>query len=125
MHVIRKENVKNPIHTPSGEVIVELVGRGEQSGRTEKQSVAHVTIPGGKNVAPHYHKVSEETYYFLKGKGRMVVDNEEREVSKGDAILIMPNQVHHLHNEGTENLEFIAVSGPAWVPNDSFFLEEK
>lgn len=125
MHVLRKEDVKNPIHTPSGEVIVELVGRGENSGGTDKHSLAHVSIPSGKHVAPHYHKVSEETYFFLKGKGRMVVDDEERDVSAGDAVLIKPDQVHHLYNDGTDTLEFVAISGPAWVPDDSFFVDAK
>lgn len=123
MHVLRKEDVENPIQTPSGEVIVELVGRDGNSGGSEKQSLAHVSIPSGKSVAPHYHKVSEETYFFLKGEGRMVVDDEERDVSEGDAVLIKPTQIHHLYNDGTETLEFVAISGPAWVPNDSFFIE--
>jgi mannose-6-phosphate isomerase-like protein (cupin superfamily) len=125
MHVLRKEHVEHPIQTPSGEVIVELVGRDENSGGSEKQSLAHVSIPSAKSVPPHYHKVSEETYFFLKGEGRMVVDDEERAVSEGDAVLIKPRQIHHLYNDGTETLEFVAISGPAWVPDDSFFVEER
>ena len=125
MHVLRKEDIKEPIHTPSGEVINELVGRGEETGKSKKQSLAHVSIPNGKKVAPHYHKVSEETYYFLRGTGQMIVDNEEKQVSAGDAVLIMPGQIHELYNNSSETLEFIAVSAPAWIPDDSFFIEGK
>lgn len=120
MHIVQKGKRNPPIHTPSGETIVEIVGRASKNAPSEIHSVAHVTIPPGKNVDPHHHKVSEEAYVFLKGKGRMHIDNEEQNVSAGDTCLVKANQVHHLYNNGSEDLEFLAICIPAWYPEDTY-----
>ena len=44
----------------------------------------------------------------------MHIDDEQREVSAGDAILIPPLAVQWIENLGTETLRFIAVVAPPW-----------
>jgi quercetin dioxygenase-like cupin family protein len=52
-------------------------------------------IVGGGAVDPHTHP-THEFYYVLYGKGLMIIDGEERDVSQGDLVYIPPNKVHSL-----------------------------
>lgn len=52
-------------------------------------------IVGGGQVDPHVHP-THEYYYVLYGRGRMIVGDEEREISQGDLVYIPPNVVHSL-----------------------------
>ena len=37
-----------------------------------------------------------EYYYVLYGRGRMIIGDEEQEISQGDLVYIPPNLVHSL-----------------------------
>lgn len=124
MRVVKKSDIDEPFRAPLGEVIYEMIGRPAEIGGTIKHSFVHVVIPRGKSSPRHYHKVSEETYYVLSGRGRIVVDGVERSLEPGDACLIMPGEVHQIFVESDEDLEFITVSAPAWVPTDTYTPEE-
>ncbi|MFH1633541.1 MAG: cupin domain-containing protein [Chloroflexota bacterium] len=69
---------------------------------------------------PEFSVISEETYYVVKGKARMIIDDHEFSLSPGQACLIMPGKVHQIFNDEKEDLEFLTVSAPAWTPDDSF-----
>lgn len=122
MRIRSKEDVKEPIRNETGEVVYELIGTPAERGGTEKHSLAAVTIPPGKSSAVHYHLVSEETYYLLRGLARMVVDGQAFRLLPGQACLIHPGERHQIHNIGDEDLEFLAVCAPAWVADDSVFV---
>lgn len=125
MRVVRKEDISNPLMAPSGEIFYEMIGRYPEIGETVHHSLVHVVIPPGKSSHAHYHKVSEETYYVLKGVGSMVVDAKEFRLHPGQACLIKPSEIHQISNYGEDDLEFLTVSAPAWTPDDSFFTTEK
>jgi len=125
MRVVRKEDISNPLMNPSGEEIYEMIGRLPEIGGTIHHSFVHVVIPPGKSSNAHYHKVSEETYYILKGIGSMVVDAKEFRLQPGQAFLIKPFETHQIFNDGQDNLEFLTVSAPAWTADDSFFTTEE
>jgi mannose-6-phosphate isomerase-like protein (cupin superfamily) len=122
MWVMSREGVEAPIRNPWGEVVYELVGAAEEAGGARQHSVALVVIPPGGSSAEHYHTGAEETYYVLRGTARMVVDGREFELGPGQACLIQPPERHRVFNEGTEDLEFLAVCAPPWVPEDSVFM---
>jgi mannose-6-phosphate isomerase-like protein (cupin superfamily) len=79
-------------------------------------SLAHAVIPAGKRSIRHHLEGSSEVYYILQGRGRMHIDDEEREVGPGDAILIPPGAVQYLENLGDEPIAFLAIVEPAWRP---------
>lgn len=124
MRVIRKDEISTPFISTSGERIYEMIGRPAELGGTANHSFVHVVIPVSGESPAHYHKVSEETYYILRGKGRFVLDGQECVVEPGDACLIMPPQVHQLFNIGDDELEFLTVSGPAFNPDDYFLVDQ-
>jgi mannose-6-phosphate isomerase-like protein (cupin superfamily) len=118
------DQIKSPLVTPAGEVIFELVGQGESAGEISSHSLAQIQIPPGKSSSFHYHKVSEETYFILEGQGWMSLDGREFTLNPGQAILIQPGEIHQICNQGEKELKFLAICVPAWVPEDSFEVED-
>ena len=123
MKVIEKKDIDSPLVTPTGEVIFELIGRGEEAGGITSHSLAQIMIPPGKSSAPHYHQESEELYYILKGEGLMKIDQQQFRLKSGQTCLIKPGEIHQIINERNEDLEFLAVCIPAWKPEDSFEVD--
>lgn len=123
MRIVRKEDIAEPFHGPFGEVIYEMIGRPEPLGGTTEHSFVHVVVPPAKCSPAHFHRRSEETYYVLSGEGRIAVDDDSGVLRPGDACLIMPGEVHQIHNDQGVPLEFIAVSAPAWTPHDTYPAE--
>jgi mannose-6-phosphate isomerase-like protein (cupin superfamily) len=121
MEVTSKENAA-ALKSKHGEIIYELIGKGIGDS-TDLHSVAYVVIPPGKSSLLHYHPVAEESYYFLTGKGKLLIEKEEAIVSPGQAVLIKPTKPHKISNIGETDLEFIAYCVPAWEPTNSVFLE--
>lgn len=120
MHTKTKEQAGEPFCAPLGELIYELVGNRQCLGGTAKHSLAQVVVAPGKLSPRHYHRVSEETYFLLRGKARMIVDGNEFFLSPGEACLIMPKEVHQVFNDEPENLEFLVFCAPPWTPDDFF-----
>src|ERR1700704_1883655 len=55
---------------------------------TKVQSLAEATLEVEQATERHYHRVTEEIYFVLKGQGKMEVDGETTHVRPGDAVLI-------------------------------------
>lgn len=123
MFKTKKDKVGKPFRYSTGELVYELIGKSKHSGGAMNHSFSHVLIPAGCSSRPHYHLESEETFYFIKGKGRMIVDDKGFDVEKGDTVLITPCERHLLLNNSGNNLEFIVVCSPAWNQNDCVFLD--
>jgi mannose-6-phosphate isomerase-like protein (cupin superfamily) len=62
-----------------------------------------------KAFRAHYHEDLEEIFIILKGQGKILVDGEEAEMGKGEAVVIPPGIVHEMKNAGGEDLEYLAV----------------
>jgi quercetin dioxygenase-like cupin family protein len=55
----------------------------------------------------HYHKKKTEYFYFLKGKGKAIINGEEIIIKQGTSILVKPNTIHTFISDPTEPLEAI------------------
>jgi mannose-6-phosphate isomerase-like protein (cupin superfamily) len=125
MFVTRKEKVETPLINATGEEVYKLIGSNPRCGGATHHSLAFVVIPPGGSSSHHFHKVGEETYYILKGRGKLIVNNKEHIVSPGDAIFISPNATHQIFTEGNEVLEFVVVSAPPWTPEDNILTKKE
>ena len=96
--------------------IVGLTGAIEYS----QISIAKTVLIPGAVVSKHYHKLSEEVYFFTAGEGTMVIDQQSFIVKDGDLVFISPNECHELNVKGDDDLEFIAITIPAYTPEDYF-----
>jgi mannose-6-phosphate isomerase-like protein (cupin superfamily) len=134
MASVRRAADGKTFRSPTGEVIDEIFGAA--AGGADQHSLAHITLPPGGSSADHYHPVAEESYYILKGHGKMSVrdfikegeagEPREFEVGPGDAVAIKINTWHRIWNHTPDtDLAFIAVCVPAWTPQCSVFAPAK
>lgn len=123
MRVVRREQITEPFEGPLGELVYELIGKPLEIGGTSRHSFVHVVIPRGKSSLAHYHRVAEETYYGLAGSGHLRIGDVDLTLDPGVACLIMPGEVHRIRNDADADLEFLAISAPAWVPEDTFLVD--
>ena len=72
--------------------------------------LAHASLTPGKKLIGHVDPM-EEIYMIQKGRGRMRVGDEDREVLPGDAIHIPIGHFHELTNIGEEELTILVVAG--------------
>jgi mannose-6-phosphate isomerase-like protein (cupin superfamily) len=81
-------------------------------------------VPVGGRTVAHYHRVTEELYFFTAGSGRMTLGDEEREVGAGDCVVIPPGQVHGLVNTGGEPLVLLCCCAPAYSHEDTVLVTD-
>ena len=107
-----------PIIAPDGATVYEMLSDEEKTAA--KTQLAFGYLPPGKTASLHKHNTSEEVYYILSGEGWIHLgDNGEQwRINTGDIIYIPTGIWHGLHNEGTENLEVVCISSPAYTPED-------
>ena len=86
--IVQQIEKQKPFTTKDGSTIRSILDR--TNAPVEKQSLAEANLPAGQATERHYHKLSEELYFLLEGKGHMELNGESREVVPGDAILIPP-----------------------------------
>lgn len=76
-------------------------------------SVAIATVDIGQHS--YKHKLEQaEVYLITAGRGLMHIDDEEREVTTGDAVYIEPSRTQWIENIGDEVLRFTAIVNPPW-----------
>lgn len=123
MIIINKTDYPSLIMNQGGEKIQEVLG--VNAGNVYSHSIAEITIPPGGTAVPHYHKNTEETYLILSGNATLEIQEEQLSLTAGDTVLIEPNEIHQIKNNGKDNLVFIAVCVPAWQPEDSIEVKSQ
>ena len=120
MQTVRLEE-REPFVTADGSTIRELAG--VPSGNAVNQSLAEATVPQGAETEEHYHRVTEELYFFTDGAGRLKLGDEVREVTAGDCAVIPPGTPHKLWNTGDGPLTLLCCCAPAYSHEDTVLLE--
>ncbi len=87
-----------------------------------RYSLAQAKVPVCKTTLKHAMKTTE-VYLILKGRGKMYIGDEVKEVGVYDTIYIPPNAVQCIENVGEEELEFICIVDPAWRPEDEIIVK--
>ena len=106
--------------TKDGSEIRELAGL--PTGNSVNQSLAQATVPPGSATEAHFHRVTEEIYFFTAGAGRMRLGSEETDVRAGDTVVIAPGVKHKLW-AGEEPLVLLCCCSPAYSHEDTVLLE--
>jgi mannose-6-phosphate isomerase-like protein (cupin superfamily) len=120
--VVRREDRK-PFTTADGSEIRELAGI--PSGNAANQSLAEATVPAGADTIEHYHRASEEIYYFTRGSGRMRLGDDEFDVTAGDCVVIAPGTRHKLWASHESELVLLCCCAPAYSHEDTVLLEQR
>lgn len=116
VHVSRLDDAA-AFQTLDGSTIRELAGA--VSIPTRNQSLAEATVAVGGATDEHYHRESEELYFFQAGSGRLRVGDEERDVRAGDCVVIPPGAVHKLSNTGEVPIRLLCCCAPAYSDADT------
>ena len=114
---IRNREHQAPFTTKDGSTIRSLLDLS--NAPVAHQSLAEAALPAGACTDRHYHRLSEEFYYLLDGRGLMEIDGEQREVGPGDAILIPAGAWHQIR--AIEPLRFLCCCAPPYAHEDTFF----
>jgi len=109
--------------TKDGSTIREILAPANAPGVLRNQSLAEATLPPGAATEAHYHPVTEEIYYILRGRGRMQIGVTVRSVGPGDGIAIPPGAAHRIGNVGEEDLVFLCCCSPAYTHDDTLFTD--
>ena len=64
-----------------------------------------------------------EVYFILEGHGLLHVDDEARELERGDAAVIPGGAVQWIENLGAGVLRFAAIVSPPWRAQDDERME--
>lgn len=71
----------------------------------------------GDSLGPHLHRKVEETFYFVRGEGLMVVDGNEHPAATGMAFYIEPGEGHDIRNTSNMPLSVVFTKYP-YDPDD-------
>jgi mannose-6-phosphate isomerase-like protein (cupin superfamily) len=112
---ILKKSATEINRSQDGVLVVELV-------KTEKYSIAYGELLAGEKNKKHKMEM-EETYYFLEGKGELIVNDEKIIVEKDIAITIKPGSTQKLINTEKISLKFLMVVSPPYDPTKEEILE--
>lgn len=120
MEVIKYDECE-PFITKDGSEIRELAGPAWTAARA--QSLAEATVPPGASTTAHFHRVTEEIYFFTAGSGTMRLGADRREVAAGDCVVIPPGIEHKLTNTGSVPMKLLCCCAPAYSHEDTVLTE--
>ena len=72
-------------------------------------AVSSTRLQPRKATSGHSHAGQEEVYYFIKGTGKMELDDDIIKVEPGDVVLIEDGVFHRVHAGMNEELYFVCV----------------
>lgn len=115
--IIRNLETQTPFATKDGSTIRSILDCA--NAPVQNQSLAEAQLPTGCATEPHYHKLSEEFYFILKGEGTMTVSEKTETIREGDAVLIPAGEWHTLR--ANRDLRFLCCCAPAYAHEDTYF----
>lgn len=114
---IRNLEAQTPFTTADGSTIRSILDRS--NAPVQNQSLVEASLATGQATQRHHHKLSEEIYFILEGRGEMEVNGDRREVGPGDAILIPPGAAHVIRAQTA--LRFLCSCAPPYSHEDTYF----
>ncbi len=82
---------------------------GELNSGSKEISIQITDVDPDKMQYLHSHDQAQ-CYYIISGRGQMIIDDEEKEVLKGDAVFIPPNSTHGIKNTGDLPLTYLTAN---------------
>jgi mannose-6-phosphate isomerase-like protein (cupin superfamily) len=78
----------------------------------EKSQLVVMSIPPGGEVGAETHKYTEQTLFFLEGKGEGEFNGQKFPIASGDVAVVVPGTEHNFLNTGAEDLKIYTVYSP-------------
>lgn len=71
-----------------------------------------MSIPPGGEVGEETHKYTEQTLFFLSGRGEGMLDDKKFPILPGDVVVVTAGTKHNFWNTGTQDLKIYTVYTP-------------
>ena len=99
---------EGPIHHPKNERCEMYYSSLGDAAGLERIGVHLVRIPPGREAnIYHAHRVEEEFYFIVSGRGQVELDGAVHDVAAGDFIGLPTNVAHQLRNPSDEDLVYL------------------
>ena len=79
----------------------------------EDMSVIQERVPAGIAEVMHYHERARQFFYILEGEGRMIFEDQEITLQKGQGVEISPMVKHQFKNRSQADVHFLVISVPS------------
>ena len=89
--------------------------------RGPKHEWGIIVFHPGQELGAHYHDEVEETFFFLEGEPKVLIDDAEYRVRTGDAFRIEPKEKHNIVNDTDSPTRIIFIKCP-YLPKDKTAL---
>lgn len=90
--------MKVHIHNIGGDIVKQDERYTVKDNQTLNNLIVSSTeLKPKKSTTGHKHQGQEEVYYFVKGSGKMELDNKSFVVKEGDVVLIEDGVFHRVH----------------------------
>ena len=80
--------------------------------------IKRIEVDPGKRLSYQYHNKRSEVWVIIQGNGVITLNDEPRNYSVGDTILIPQGMKHRIENRGTETTIFIEVQTGSYFGED-------
>jgi len=120
--ILRRISDTKPFKAMDGATIYEIFRPG--NSKIKNIGIAGGFLKPSQKALIHFHKISEEIYYIVSGKGKVRVGDAKVKIREGDSIYIPIKTVHALENTSkTKPLRILAISAPPYSEEDIFFVK--
>jgi mannose-6-phosphate isomerase-like protein (cupin superfamily) len=79
----------------------------------EELSVIQERVPPGGAEVMHFHERARQFFYVLQGEGRILFEDLEVVLTKGQGLEIPPLVKHQFRNSSSQNVDFLVISVPS------------
>ncbi|MFW9823666.1 MAG: cupin domain-containing protein [Candidatus Thorarchaeota archaeon] len=78
-----------------------------------------ILLNPGESMAEkaHGHKIVDETFYFMKGDGVMIIDDKEYPAPQGSVFLCEIEEMHNIRNDSDKLVKIVFIKGD-YKPED-------
>ncbi len=76
-----------------------------------------IALKPGEKMGEHGHNEVEETFYFIQGTPKIIIDDVSYDVKEGDAFRLEPLEKHDIHNDTDSLVKLIFIKCP-YLPDD-------
>ena len=115
--IIRNWRDQVPCVSHESKIIWHLLARadatntgGEEACLLSLASLTRHVVQGRMTTDYHDHEGKEQVYYFIAGKGKMLIDDKVYAVTSGDAVHLPPLCRHQVINDTEDDMEYLNIS---------------
>src|SRR6266850_7701510 len=89
--------------------------------RTGNLDLRILEIRAGESTTTHHHLLSESIFLVVSGALIMTVDGDDVTLGPDEGVVVLPGEVHVLHNVGDKIAHVLEAMAPPFASNDIIY----